>query len=163
MHQNFHWALFSELKKEEPSFLAVLCGSNYALGNQEFPTRLNSNYLFYRCFDKQMASLTALSLVGTAMKVNAHVEFLSRLPCTDMNLTWLNAVMSQTKLLWLVLTQRDVCTTPCWLSTEMSNRSDIHSSATVTLTFHSWTAGVLWWITTANITCCNMDGNTQYH
>lgn len=69
---------------------------------------------------------------------NGAVGFLFQLACTEVNLTWLNTVMSHTKLLWPVLTQRHVCTAPCWLGCHISNKSDIHSLTTVTLTLHSW-------------------------
>lgn len=70
------------------------------------------------------------------------VGFLFPPACTEVNLTWLNTVMSHTKLLWPVLTQRRVCTAPCWLCTHISNTSDIHSPTTVTLTPRSCRAAL---------------------
>lgn len=58
---------------------------------------------------------------------NGRVVFLFQLACPEVNWAWLNTVMSQTELLWPVLTQCNVCPTPCWLCTDISNKSDIHS------------------------------------
>lgn len=131
----FHF-LTAFMKKEEPSsepssMLQFTCGLSF--------TCLNLKHALYRPVNVQMfGSGHPVPFAALWRWWKGAVGFLFQLACTEVNLTWLNTVMSHTKLLWPVLTQRDVCSAPCWLGTHISNKSDIHSLTTVTLTLHSW-------------------------
>lgn len=131
----FHF-LTAFIKKEEPSsepscMLQFTCGLSF--------TCLNLKHALYWPINVQMfGSGHPVPSAALWPWWNGAARFLFQLACTEVNLTWLNTVMSHTKLLWPVLTQRHVCTAPCWLGTHISNKSDIHSLTTVTLTLHSW-------------------------
>lgn len=128
------FSLCSKNKKEEPvsepsCMLQFTCG--FFLSHVSVRTMGISGPLTYI---RSGASRQSCKLWW---RCSSPVGCLFPLACTEVNLTWLNTVMSHTKLLWPVLTQRRVCTAPCWLWTHISNTSDIHSPTAVTLTLCS--------------------------